>query len=867
MSYKQNKELIHVAICVYNPIFVAHKISQTKNYNMKKNFLLLIAFVFTFSTSFGQIYFTESFDSGIGSDWTIVNADSDQHTWIDGAAAPHTGAGYATSASWDQGDGPLTPDNWLTSSAIDLSSATGNITLEYWVRAQDQNWPGEHYACMLSTQGNSISNFTTTLMEETLTTSDDAANALYVKRSIDLSQYAGQTVFLAWRHYDCTDKFRINLDDISVFKNEILDAGITAISAPSNNNGCMMTATEAVTVTIFNYGGAPITNFDVSYSIDGGTPVVETVMDTVFASSSMEYTFTQTADLSTLGYYSIKATAMLANDSDNSNDSFETVASHGDATLSVVVSTDNNGAQSWVIVNSNSDTVATHGAYQWGITDTTNVCLIDDDCYSFYWTSENQTSNDVVLSYNGTQIASTTATGPFSQITIGSGCPGDDLELVSINTPSSVIVGDVNVMGTVKNNGTDTLTSFDVVYSTGGTASAIYTISGISITTGETANFTHDAPYVATSGTSSLEVTVSNPNGNTDANPANNVLSKDLLVLNEAFTKVILGEEATGTWCGWCVRGHIGLKDMAHNYTDGSWIGIAVHNADPMANTEYDDAIGDFIGGYPSGVINRLSTEVDPSLFDTVYQILKNELPLAKVVISSAIMDSETREVTVDAASVFAIDTLGDYKLSMIVIEDSITGTSSGYAQANYYSRDDIDILDWEGINWKTLGNPIPAADMIYDHVGRYIVGGFNGVSGSVPTNVTYNDPNSYQFTTTLPASINEEQTSVVVILLDGNGNYVNSTKMHVDVVVSNINIGNVEEVQIFPNPTSGEITIQGEAGASINIFDLLGRVVLTSTMANDKTTIDMSSLENGAYWVEIFNNNTLYSKKVILNK
>lgn len=31
---------------------------------------------------------------------------------------------------------------------------------------------------------------------------------------IDLSNYAGQDVYIAFRHFNCTDMYRINIDDI-----------------------------------------------------------------------------------------------------------------------------------------------------------------------------------------------------------------------------------------------------------------------------------------------------------------------------------------------------------------------------------------------------------------------------------------------------------------------------------------------------------------------------------------------------------------------------------------------------------------------------------------------------------------------------
>lgn len=88
-----------------------------------------------------------------------------------------------------------------------LAISSGDI-MSYWIAAQDGAWPAEHYAVMLSTTTNQTASFTTTLYSETL------SSATWFQRTIDLSAYAGQNVYIAFRHYDCTDQFVLKLDDV-----------------------------------------------------------------------------------------------------------------------------------------------------------------------------------------------------------------------------------------------------------------------------------------------------------------------------------------------------------------------------------------------------------------------------------------------------------------------------------------------------------------------------------------------------------------------------------------------------------------------------------------------------------------------------
>jgi len=101
------------------------------------------------------------------------------------------------------------------------------------------------------------------------------------------------------------------------------DVGISAITSP--NSGCLLGASETVTVTINNYGTAAQTGFNVQYVVTG--PIPSTITENVGTLSipglgSANYTFTTNADLSTQGTYSFTAQTMLSGDQDNTNNSF-----------------------------------------------------------------------------------------------------------------------------------------------------------------------------------------------------------------------------------------------------------------------------------------------------------------------------------------------------------------------------------------------------------------------------------------------------------------------------------------------------------------------------------------------------------------
>ncbi|MBI3509963.1 MAG: gliding motility-associated C-terminal domain-containing protein [Bacteroidetes bacterium] len=102
------------------------------------------------------------------------------------------------------------------------------------------------------------------------------------------------------------------------------DLSVTNITAPVS--GCALSATENVTIKIFNFGNdLPAgTIFNVSYNINAGPPVTETITlaAILLQNSTYTYTFATQANLSVPGVYVFNASVALAGDINASNDAF-----------------------------------------------------------------------------------------------------------------------------------------------------------------------------------------------------------------------------------------------------------------------------------------------------------------------------------------------------------------------------------------------------------------------------------------------------------------------------------------------------------------------------------------------------------------
>lgn len=72
--------------------------------------------------------------------------------------------------------------------------------------------------------------------------------------------------------------------------------------------------------------------------------------------------------------------------------------------------------------------------------------------------------------------------------------------------------------------------------------------------------------------------------------------------------------------------------------------------------------------------------------------------------------------------------------------------------------------------------------------------------------------------------------------------------------------------LSVHPNPNSGEFTVELANGfeKQIRVMDITGRLIYTSISSQDKTTVDISSLSNGMYYVQIQSDNTVETMKVV---
>ncbi|MCF7919969.1 MAG: choice-of-anchor J domain-containing protein [Candidatus Cloacimonetes bacterium] len=177
-----------------------------------------------------EILLEEGFETWPPAGWTFVDDDGDSFGWDDGGALgldAYMGAGLAYSASYDNTAYALTPDNWLISPAISMDYA-GQIN--YFVAAQDAAWAGEHYGVYVSTTGTDPADFTLLFEETMVARNTDSVERILPKgsrvqgawyeRTVPVDGYTGN-IYLAFRHFNVTDMFYLDLDEVTVSQGEM----------------------------------------------------------------------------------------------------------------------------------------------------------------------------------------------------------------------------------------------------------------------------------------------------------------------------------------------------------------------------------------------------------------------------------------------------------------------------------------------------------------------------------------------------------------------------------------------------------------------------------------------------------------------
>ena len=200
-----------------------------------------------------------------------------------------------------------------------------------------------------------------------------------------------------------------------------------------------------------------------------------------------------------------------------------------------------------------------------------------------------------------------------------------------------------------------------------------------------------EIPALSEKGAYPYTITVVKINGEPNEDPSP-VISGVCNVYNTLPKHRSVLEEYTGTWCGYCPRGFVGLEEMNRLYPD-DFIGVSYHNSDPM---EITSQFPNTVSGYPDAWLDRV-VQTDAFCGDSQYGTFGIDQAWLKacsvfapvaVEVESRWADDETLEAT--AYVTFPLEHAEcPYEVGFMLTQDGMTGTESGWTQSNYYSGEE----------------------------------------------------------------------------------------------------------------------------------------------------------------------------------
>ena len=288
----------------------------------------------------------------------------------------------------------------------------------------------------------------------------------------------------------------------------------------------------------------------------------------------------------------------------------------------------------------------------------------------------------------------------------------------------------------------------------------------------------------------------------TDIEGAANVQPKGPLTtrLNCVSRKVerrTVVEEFTGTKCGYCPKGWLGMETMKERYSD-RFIGVAIHqyNADdPMYCANY--ARLGFIGA-PSCRIDRNTEDTDPYKGSGLYPNIMGDfehanalLPDVEVSVEGSLSD-DGLSVTASAQIEFLGNAEG-YSVGYALTADGLTGKGP-WLQTNYYYSMEPEAMVMESFPELAMfckGGEKGQEQVQLTFGDVMIASSWNAAGKSLaealPSTVEHGTTLSDNYTLVLPtnktllAALDRQQLYVVALVIDAEGRIANAARSRVE--------------------------------------------------------------------------------------
>ena len=205
--------------------YAGQKYIAIRHFNCSDQFYLLVDDIELTNGAKNREDVTYDFEDSSLQGWTTIDGGTPSgYGWQLVSNKIGTGYGHNGSAdaimsqSYDNNYGVVYPDNYLISPA---KASYSQITL--WACGQDASYAAEHFGVAVSTTDPTASAFTM-VQEWTIGSKGEAYvgprgnrdQSTWTQYTVDLGAYNGQEIWVAVRHFNCSDQFYLVVDDITL---------------------------------------------------------------------------------------------------------------------------------------------------------------------------------------------------------------------------------------------------------------------------------------------------------------------------------------------------------------------------------------------------------------------------------------------------------------------------------------------------------------------------------------------------------------------------------------------------------------------------------------------------------------------------
>ena len=448
-------------------------------------------------------------------------------------------------------------------------------------------------------------------------------------------------------------------------------------------------------------------------------------------------------------------------------------------------------------------------------------------------------------------------------------------------TNSTITIG-----GTIENTGLNTLNSVDINWSTdGGVTVNTNSLTPSTASFGST-SFTHTITATALNPGlfTDLMVWTSNPNGVADSLNANDTIRTRFFVNNgTTVSREVLLEEFTTAPCQFCPDGAVVVEQILAS--NPAVIAVGEHacfGTDAMTIPEASTYCSAFGSGAPTACIDRVLFPGETSVAHGRGTWSANAATRAAIgspvtLNVTGTYNATNRQVNADVTANFADYAVpGDIRVTLFVVEDSVTGAGSGYNQVNAYNNS-------AGHPYAGAGNPI--VGFVRRHVLRdvYPTNDAWGDNTVIPTSPVLNTNYVKNNTFTLNSTWKSNDVSLVAFVSYYNVNTDERVVLNAaDVKLNNLtsSVGEIEKdassLSIYPNPTADVSTIEFNLSTSkavlLSVRDMTGKEVIvkdfgTLSAGVQKIAFDATNLTNGIYFASMKIGEEVITKKLSVNR